>query len=641
METPGSVNNTVSNNYIGTNAAGTAALPNLWGITSSHPLANVITGNLISGNIAKGIYLNNGANGDVVTGNRIGTTANGLAALPNDTGIEFADTAGNMTIGGPLLADRNIISGNTEDGIFVLSSVGAAPNTIRGNWIGLDATGATTLANGRKGIETSSPDMILGNVVSANQNGGGVAIFGHANGAIVRGNKIGTDSSGTNVGQTGAGIIINDVTGVVVGGSAAGEGNTIVHNDVGIWLIGASGTIVKGNTISSIVLPGAGPAAADSTGIHLQGGSSNSIFGGTQPGEGNTIAFNGTGIQLTDTAGLNNAIRGNSIHSNGSAVTHLGINLGNVFAVTANDVGDVDTGPNGLQNFPLPTAAVVNTSNKLVVFWTIATKPLVTLSVDFFVSPTCDASGHGEGKIYVGTTALTTNALGNQDGSSSQFDNAVATYGGQFVTMTATTAEGTSEFSPCMGIGSICPAPASSTLVVGASGVIWCRADFSLIAPVPPPAPLPDSVTAAFEWNNAGQLFKFWFRGFPDGFQTLTQVSQLHHYFFQSSQAGVLANAPSAFHLPGPGTPLAPITFTATPAGAYGTTWAGTDHAMTSLTTYLPGGITAMFNWSDAGQLFKFWFRGFPDSFQTMTGGLLRGSFYFFQGTGGVVVNVD
>ena len=62
---------------------------------------------------------------------------------------------------------------------------------------------------------------------------------------------------------------------------------------------------------------------------------------------------------------------------------------------------------------------------------------------------------------------------------------------------------------------------------------------------------------------------------------------------------------------------------------------------MTSLATYLPGGVTAMFNWSNGAQQFKFWFRGFPDSFQTMTGGLLRGDYYFFQSTGNPQVNVD
>jgi hypothetical protein len=79
----------------------------------------------------------------------------------------------------------------------------------------------------------------------------------------------------------------------------------------------------------------------------------NNRIGGTAAGEGNTIAFSGSsGIQVTGGKGL--AILGNSIFSNNG----LGIDLDNDAdpltsdGVTPNDLGDGDTGGNGLQNFP-------------------------------------------------------------------------------------------------------------------------------------------------------------------------------------------------------------------------------------------------------------------------------------------------
>jgi hypothetical protein len=79
----------------------------------------------------------------------------------------------------------------------------------------------------------------------------------------------------------------------------------------------------------------------------------NNRIGGTAAGEGNTIAFSGSSdIQVTGGNGL--AILGNSIFFNNG----LGIDLDNdtdpltTDGVTPNELGDGDTGGNGLQNFP-------------------------------------------------------------------------------------------------------------------------------------------------------------------------------------------------------------------------------------------------------------------------------------------------
>ena len=82
-----------------------------------------------------------------------------------------------------------------------------------------------------------------------------------------------------------------------------------------------------------------------------------------------------------------------------------------------------------------------------------------------------------------------------------------------------------------------CSGPAIIVLAVGANGQIFCGAQLPLTTPLPA-GPLPDVVTAIFSWSNALQQFNFWFRGFPDNFQTLAALQPGGFYFFQT-QGGV------------------------------------------------------------------------------------------------------
>jgi len=147
--------NHVWGNYIGTDATGTVSLGNArTGIaiySSGHN--NIIEGNVISGNGGNGIGLWDGNTSDnLIVGNRIGTDTAGTAALPNDgNGVAFWGGANHNTVGGVALGEGNLISGNAGNGIGLWDG-GTNANLIVGNVIGADVTGAQPLPNGAAAV---------------------------------------------------------------------------------------------------------------------------------------------------------------------------------------------------------------------------------------------------------------------------------------------------------------------------------------------------------------------------------------------------------------------------------------------------------------------------------------------------------
>jgi hypothetical protein len=87
--------------------------------------------------------------GDSVTGNFIGTDITGALASGNGAGI-LVTSASNI-IGGTTAATKNVISGNTGAGIQI-TGAGAAKNLVIGNEIGTDITGTRPLGNGGSGV---------------------------------------------------------------------------------------------------------------------------------------------------------------------------------------------------------------------------------------------------------------------------------------------------------------------------------------------------------------------------------------------------------------------------------------------------------------------------------------------------------
>ncbi|MCB0304982.1 MAG: T9SS type A sorting domain-containing protein [Calditrichaeota bacterium] len=392
--------NTLKGNFIGTDATGTSAVPNDFGVLENGGSYNLIggstagSGNLISGNTNSGIYMN-GTGYNHIQGNKIGTNITGTAAIPNQDGV-FIKNSAHTVIGGTTAAERNLISGNRADAIFLR---GSFQNTIIGNYLGTDVTGTLDLGNGADGfsIGDGGHDNTLGgtttaerNIISGN-NRFGIYFFGTGTtGNRIIGNYIGTDVSGSNpLGNDDDGVALFPDGGNRVGGTSAGEGNIIAYNgQAGVDVV-AGGSLTPNN--SNPIL-------------------GNSIFGNT-----------GLGIDLTVNPG--------------TPGQHDGL--------TPNDAGDPDEGGNRLQNFPVFTAAQLQGNGDVIVTYSVPSavaNSAYPLRIEFFISQ------GGQGKTFLGAQEY---ASANAESPVTQTltPNAVVSAGDKIVA-TATDASGnTSEFS--------------------------------------------------------------------------------------------------------------------------------------------------------------------------------------------------
>ena len=116
--------NVVQSNFIGTDPTGTLRIANGGiGVDVVSARNTVIGGpgaarNIISGN-GTGIQIRTGATGTRVENNYIGINAAGTAAIANSVGISITDAANANAIGGTTAGAGNVISGNTSSGVSV------------------------------------------------------------------------------------------------------------------------------------------------------------------------------------------------------------------------------------------------------------------------------------------------------------------------------------------------------------------------------------------------------------------------------------------------------------------------------------------------------------------------------------------
>ncbi|HEX3081957.1 MAG TPA: hypothetical protein VHQ86_01765 [Candidatus Saccharimonadia bacterium] len=450
----GSSGNVIEGNYVGTNAAGTGTIPNgADGVLITQAPNNTVGGttgvsvggnctgacNLLSGNGANGAGIwQSTATGNVIEGNYIGTTPDGLSPLGNhDIGVEAQD-APNNTIGGTSAAARNLISGNGGAGVS-LTGTSSTGNNVYGNYIGTDRSGNGSIGNHKMGVNLGSPD------------GGSSNASGNHIGGITGTTPGGACSGACNV------IVSNFWSGIYISGSTGG-GNSIAGNFIGV---GANGVTPLGNVQDGIGIVGSssngigGPSANARNLISGNGGNGIAVIGGTAGynriegnyiGEATNEANMGnavSGVALAD--GIQTAIISNNIANN----AQYGIDI-YPGGPSPNDGGDADGGPNGTQNFPVLSYAIPLGGSENIA-GSLNSLGNTSFNIDFFQSPSCSSSGYGQGRDYMGSTTVTTNASGNASFNVSM----PLTIGGMAITATANRMSGStavegSEFSKCV-----------------------------------------------------------------------------------------------------------------------------------------------------------------------------------------------
>jgi len=387
-----------------------------------------------------------GGIGKLIQGNRIGTNAAGTAALPNARfGIEGSTGTPFDTIGGGNPAARNIISGNGLHGIET-STTGASALTpiIAGNFLGTNAAGTAAIPNGGFGLSFggSIGTLVTSNVVSGNTGGGILFCCNNAGvNDVISNNLIGTDATGLNsLGNGGVGLSISNSSG---GATQSGTitGNTIAAN-------GSHGVLVDNGFNLNFQDNFIGTNVGGS--LNLGNGGDGIRFANAF-GQ-NNVTFNritrnaGKGVNLatTNIFSLDNNIANNRIWDNGG----LGIDLGDD-GVTANDNCDAENGTNNLQNYPV-IATATRRGNSIRVSGTFNSAVDPNYILRFYENDAADSSGFGEGQRSLGEINVAIPA-GCQVNFTATVPNNLPS--GRCVSATATDSDGnTSEFSRCVRI---------------------------------------------------------------------------------------------------------------------------------------------------------------------------------------------
>ncbi|MBX3010787.1 MAG: Ig-like domain repeat protein [Caldilineaceae bacterium] len=391
---------------------------------------------------------------NVIECNFIGTNAAGTTALPNTAaGVYIQQDSNHNRIGGSSLSQRNLISGNPSAISVIGFSEGATPssNTIQNNYIGTDITGAAALGGNGDGIYLFQTDnnSVLNNVIVDMNNG--LTVAGEttrpSSGTTIKGNYIGVNASATaTLPNRGYGIWLlatnnepSANTGTNIGGSEMGEGNMIAGNQGGGILVQADGTTITGNQI------GTNPTNADlgngNFGIRILAGQNSTVGVGSGP---NVIAYNqGNGIQID--SGTGHSLRFNRIFAN----TGLGIDLGSD-GVTLNHQGTI-SGPNNYQNYPVLTAATsMGESTRVQGF--LESTPDTDFDIELYSNATCDGSAFGEGQTVLASFTVHTDPTTGKATFDETFPYPVPEPQGVVALAINTTTNNTSEFSYCRPI---------------------------------------------------------------------------------------------------------------------------------------------------------------------------------------------
>jgi len=431
-----------------------------------------------AGNVLRGVALFNfhravtvrggDAKGNVVAGCFIGMDAAGNTPYTEGqvgigtegaTGVRIDQGATGTLIGGSAVADRNVISGNAREGIY-LNDAGTNGTQIANNIIGLDPSGTQRRRNWGDGIDINfgvqsttigGSDASGRNIISGNQ-GEGVEIS-HINdaaitsGNVVQNNFIGSDlfGRGSNPAVTqnrGFGVALEDG----VSDNTIGPGNVIVGNGKGgVFVSGSVGPTPLSVRAAAAATPATGNRITrNRIGVDLDGAWAGNGFNGTDPGYGiwladdtqrSTIELNivansfadGMRIEGADTDF--NKVTQNSFYANGG----LAIDIGPSGANTTQQCA----GPSSPQQcVALPVLRELTPS-------AVSGQACPGCAVEVFIADD-SLDNNGEGKTFIG--AATADAGG-------RFSLPIPVeHSGRRLTATATDSQGnTSEFAQNVG----------------------------------------------------------------------------------------------------------------------------------------------------------------------------------------------
>ena len=432
IELSGASDNVVSMNYIGTDVTGTVALGNaangilVTALSAGNTIGGQATGgnnptkgtivqppqgNVISGNDGAGVMITGGATQNQLSGNFIGTTTSGDAALGNSgDGVEINGADGNSLIGCYFSQDPfvfyNVIAGNLGNGLHVTNSNNT---TIQGNFFGLGASNATAVGNALDGvlIDGSSAHTVmggpipLGNDTSANGENGleirdtasdfvsyntfaGLAAFsddpnfGNGNDGML------ITSTGTNILLRTDVVTENGNDGIEIGGNASGV--RVVGEIVGLFTTGQ-------------------PMGNKNNGLEITDNAHDNIIGGPQAAADviphNVFSSNGAnGVAITGSAHFN-VVSFGDIGTSTLGTTKRGNSLDGILlgpGSYANTIGSTDPS--------LPTTISGNTGNGITMQSTNG-NTIVGTNIGTAIDSTPMGNG-GDGIFISGTSSYNT-----------------------------------------------------------------------------------------------------------------------------------------------------------------------------------------------------------------------------------------
>ncbi len=205
-----------------------------------------------------------GTSGNLVAGDQIGTDINGANALPNYDGVVIQIGATGNTVGGTTASARDVISGNSWDGVELVDG-GVSGNVVEGDYIGVAAGGSSALGNAASGVAVLGG--ATGNTIGGTAAGTADVLSGNASGVnlgdigtsanVVEGDFIGTDPTGSFALPNQNGVLVqNGASGNTIGGTSTAARDVISGNyGDGVHIVnGATANVVEGDYIG--VTPG-------------------------------------------------------------------------------------------------------------------------------------------------------------------------------------------------------------------------------------------------------------------------------------------------------------------------------------------------------------------------------------------------